>query len=145
MSGCTPGLSRKRSGRNAASSLHCAIAAEKRSGCPSDFFRQYVRTAYPFPIKPYPYSLPRSETYADLNIYILTVSIWKEMLSLLPPESAALPPSEKPSLLLKQILLFIHHHYSESVSLDDISSHVHLSRSECCRCFHRLTGQPLFQ
>ena len=81
---------------------------------------------------------------ANLDIYILTVSVWKEMLSLL-PGSAAPPPFEEPALLLKQILLFIRRSYSESVSLDDIASYVHLSRSECCRRFHRLTGQPLFR
>lgn len=33
---------------------------------------------------------------------------------------------------------YISEHYSEMITLDDISEHIHLSPGECCRCFKRV-------
>lgn len=40
----------------------------------------------------------------------------------------------------KQAMLYIQEHFMESVTLDDIADSIHVSRSECCRCFKRATG-----
>lgn len=38
---------------------------------------------------------------------------------------------------VKNAIRFIELHHSESITLDDIASSIHISRSECCRCFKR--------
>ncbi len=45
---------------------------------------------------------------------------------------------------LKTLFLFLQKHYQEKMTLDEIAESVYLSRSECCRFFHRQTGQSLF-
>lgn len=37
----------------------------------------------------------------------------------------------------KKAILYIQKHYSDTISLDDIASSIHVSRGECCRCFKR--------
>ncbi len=38
---------------------------------------------------------------------------------------------------IKDAILFIQQHYPEQISLDDIADSIHVSKSECCRCFKR--------
>ena len=38
---------------------------------------------------------------------------------------------------VKDIILFIEEHYRESLTLDDLAGAIHISKSECCRCFKR--------
>ncbi len=38
---------------------------------------------------------------------------------------------------VKKILTYIAGHYMEQISLENIASSVHISKSECCRCFKR--------
>lgn len=38
---------------------------------------------------------------------------------------------------VKEAILYIEKHYSENITLDDLASSIHLSKSECCRCFKR--------
>lgn len=38
---------------------------------------------------------------------------------------------------VKMAITFMEQHYTESISLDDIAAYVHISKSECCRCFKR--------
>lgn len=38
---------------------------------------------------------------------------------------------------VKKILTYIATHYMDQISLEDIASSVHISKSECCRCFKR--------
>lgn len=38
---------------------------------------------------------------------------------------------------VKKILTYIAAHYMEQISLEDIAASVHISKSECCRCFRR--------
>lgn len=40
-------------------------------------------------------------------------------------------------LRAKEIIRYIEAHYAEKISLDDLASHVHISKSECCRCVKR--------
>lgn len=37
----------------------------------------------------------------------------------------------------KEIIRYIEAHYAEKITLDDIAEHVHVSKSECCRCIKR--------
>lgn len=38
---------------------------------------------------------------------------------------------------VKEAILYIEAHYAEHVTLDDLSNAIHISKSECCRCFKR--------
>lgn len=38
---------------------------------------------------------------------------------------------------VKEAILYIEKHYAENITLDDLAAVVHLSKSECCRCFKR--------
>lgn len=38
------------------------------------------------------------------------------------------------------IIRYMEEHFGEAVSLEDLANNVHLSNSECCRCFKRVTG-----
>ena len=38
---------------------------------------------------------------------------------------------------MKDAILYIEEHYNENITLDDLAASIHLSKSECCRCFKR--------
>lgn len=46
---------------------------------------------------------------------------------------------------VKQAILFIHEHYMETITLDDISNSIMVSKSECCRCFKRTLNVSPFE
>ena len=65
---------------------------------------------------------------------------WAELISKLPQMTAAPTPSAHVSLdeqRVKQAMLFIRMHHAEPISLEEIAGSVHISKSECCRCFSR--------
>ena len=38
---------------------------------------------------------------------------------------------------VKEAILYIESHYAEHITLDELASSIHISKSECCRCFKR--------
>lgn len=38
---------------------------------------------------------------------------------------------------VKEAILYIENHYSEHITLDELAASIHISKSECCRCFKR--------
>lgn len=46
---------------------------------------------------------------------------------------------------IKNALLYIENHYSENITLDDIANFIHISKSECCRCFKRVLHMSPFE
>ncbi len=46
---------------------------------------------------------------------------------------------------IKNAILYIENHYAEEISLDDIANSIHLSKSECCRCFKRVLHLTPFE
>ena len=67
-------------------------------------------------------------------------SFWLDLLTIVIPH-------EMPKKILKSItvdeartkdmILYIEANYAEKITLDDLAASVHISRSECCRCFKR--------
>ena len=55
---------------------------------------------------------------------------------------SALSPDE---VRIKDAILYIQQHYTEQVTLDDIASSIHVSKSECCRCFKRAVKVTPFE
>ena len=45
---------------------------------------------------------------------------------------------------VKSAIFFIQEHYPEAITLDHIAESIHVSKSECCRCFKRTTGEAPF-
>ncbi len=48
-------------------------------------------------------------------------------------------------LRVKQAITFIQNHYNDNITLDDIASASLISKSECCRCFKRVTDLTPFE
>lgn len=46
---------------------------------------------------------------------------------------------------IKDAILYIETHYHETVSLEDIADSIHVSKSECCRCFKRAVNLTPFE
>ena len=46
---------------------------------------------------------------------------------------------------IKDAIVYIQQHYTESVTLDDIAGSIHVSKSECCRCFKRAVKLTPFE
>ena len=46
---------------------------------------------------------------------------------------------------VKRAMSYIREHHVEKISLEDISSVIHVSKSECCRCFKRSIGMTPFE
>lgn len=57
-------------------------------------------------------------------------------------KQVALSPDEA---RIKDAITYIQQHYSESVTLDDIADSIHVSKSECCRCFKRAVNITPFE
>lgn len=56
--------------------------------------------------------------------------------------SVSLSPDE---VRIKDAIIYIQQHYTESVTLDDIANSIHVSKSECCRCFKRAVNITPFE
>ena len=41
-------------------------------------------------------------------------------------------------LRIKEAIHYIENHFTEQITLDDIAASIHISKSECCRCFKRV-------
>lgn len=46
---------------------------------------------------------------------------------------------------IKTAILFIETHFTEPISLDDVAASIHISKSECCRCFKRVLHLTPFE
>ncbi len=78
----------------------------------------------------------------ELDAYSRLLNTWKLLLACNTAEHAQHQPHERYEA--KTMLAYLHEHYSERISLDDVSAHVHISKSECCRLFHASYGCSIF-
>ena len=46
---------------------------------------------------------------------------------------------------IKEAILYIEEHYAQDISLNDIANSIHISKSECCRCFKRILHVTPFE
>ena len=71
---------------------------------------------------------------------------WSELIGQLPQmEKAPSPQASLDEQRVKQAMLYIRSHHAEPLSLDDIAGSVHISKSECCRCFSRTLQMTPFE
>lgn len=86
-------------------------------------------------------------TAYELSVIAHIYLIWAAMNDYVGVHSAA-PPLTKAVLTdnhrVKLAMRFIAEHYVEPLTLDEIAASVHISKSECCRCFKRTIGLSPF-
>lgn len=71
---------------------------------------------------------------------------WVELLRQLPQTDApAISRTSQDEQRVKEAMLFIRTHYAEPLTLQDIASSIHVSKSECCRCFARTVQMSPFE
>ena len=70
--------------------------------------------------------------------------LWNKLLKNL-PEQKAWENISKNNRRMQEILSYLQDNYAQKISLQSVADHVHLSRSECSRFFHSISGQSLFQ
>lgn len=71
---------------------------------------------------------------------------WSDLISRLPqPTKKSSSHASLDEQRVKQAMLYIRTHYAEPISLENISSSVHISKSECCRCFARTLQMTPFE
>lgn len=85
----------------------------------------------------------------ELNIKSLLCRLWYELLFLFRLESRNAVPvqtqSNTDSERTKHAILFIEEHHKEPLTLKEIAASIHVSKSECCRCFQRSLGLTPFE
>ena len=89
---------------------------------------------------PFGYELITRSLFCELWVSALQGALRHE--SLLPIENTQAILDED---RVKKILTYIATHYMDQISLDDIASSVHISKSECCRCFKRRLSVTPFE
>lgn len=73
---------------------------------------------------------------------------WKLLLPFAAPQNGTLPKPPHAfadSTRIKQAILFIEQKYMEPLTLEEIAASIHVSKSECCRCFQRALGLTPFE
>lgn len=79
-------------------------------------------------------ALEKNKTeFYEYEVLVLLATLWLEMQKHLP-----LPKEEQEHPVqqrMQSFLRYIQNHYSEDLSLDDLSKSGHVSKSECLRCF----------
>ena len=71
---------------------------------------------------------------------------WTELLYRLPQEKTSDAPRVCPDeLRVKEAMLFIRTHHAEPLTLQEIADSIHVSKSECCRCFARTLQMSPFE
>lgn len=84
----------------------------------------------------------------ELVAKICLCRFWLLLLSEFNPSNPVNAVPETPSLnetRTKDAIIFIQEHYNEPVTLDEIAAAIHVSKSECCRCFKKSLQSTPFE
>ena len=80
----------------------------------------------------------------ELQVHLILAGIWQNLYRYY----SSLPVSEqqpqKHLARLKEILSYIQAHYTQELTLDEISEHVNICKSECCRFFKKYMKMTIF-
>lgn len=82
--------------------------------------------------------------FMELDIHTEIITMWKTTFRLLTKNCLPAPVEDNDNDRLKLLLQYLLDHYTEKITLEDISEQLSISTSECCRFFKKATGQPLF-
>ena len=87
----------------------------------------------------------RYDTY-EMDIQMDLFRFWKLLyLHCRPDREPAHTAGRKNQERIRQMLSFIHENYQSDITLDDISRHIHICKSECCRVFKGYMKESLFE
>lgn len=84
----------------------------------------------------------------ELTIKSCLCTLWQHLMPFAAVDTGAAAASTQQSLdnaRIKQALQFIEKKHMEPITLDDIAASIHVSKSECCRCFQRSIGITPFE
>lgn len=118
--------------------LHCLILKEQDDST-KEMFRLAEET--------FSYCLEKKFGY-ELAVKSLLCYFWKLLLPFaVPPDgvSAESPHISVDSARIKQAILFMEKNHMEPLTLEEIAASIHVSKSECCRCFQRSLGITPFE
>ena len=76
----------------------------------------------------------------ELTTKSLLCDFWLMLSKMVLPEENAKkvkPVASNDEIRTKEMIIYIEEHYADKVTLDDLADTVHISKSECCRCFKR--------
>jgi len=84
----------------------------------------------------------------ELKIKALICNLWEHLLSFSLDTTRTVSPPDPHATLdnqrIKAAIIYIQEKYMEPITLEDIANSIHLSKSECCRCFQRSLGITAF-
>lgn len=75
-------------------------------------------------------------------------NLWNALLKFPRSETASVVKTKRiinDEQRIKEAILYIEKHFAEPLTLDDISESIHISKSECCRCFQRVLRMTPFE
>lgn len=90
------------------------------------------------------YSLNEHEPGYELRCLSLLCTVWMHTIAYLSQNNPAVfdkKSDHQNEERAKAILEYIRTHFAETISIDQISQSIHVSRSECFRCFKRFTNK----
>ena len=90
-----------------------------------------------------------AEDALSLPLLANLILLWDELRKTLSKsdrrdEEGLMAEISKNNARMQKILLYLKENYTRKLTLKEIADHIHLSRSECSRFFHSMTGQTLF-
>ncbi len=91
--------------------------------------------------KPYGYELMTKSLLIEAWLHVLTEVKSRVELSPTQNDNYVVHDEER----IKQALTYISSHYAEPITLQDIARSMHISKSECCRCFKRCLQTTPFE
>lgn len=84
--------------------------------------------------------------FDELDIQLLLLRVFRLILEFSHPVIKEFNKRDELNLKrIKEILFFIQENYASRIELDDISRHINLCKSECCRLFKRYMRVSLFE
>lgn len=78
-----------------------------------------------------------------LELLAHLIQLWDKLLNIL-PKFDHIENVSKNNRRMQEILSYLQDNFTRKISLQEIADHVHLSRSECSRFFHFVSGRSLF-
>lgn len=93
------------------------------------------------------YNLYEKKEFAyELSVKNFLCSLWLNLASnLIPNLNSKSTSSKLDEERIKAMLEYIHNNFSNKVTLEDIATSVHISKSECCRCFKKYLRMSPFE
>lgn len=90
------------------------------------------------------YSLSDAEYGYELRCLGLLCQVWNSTMQYISEHGNSFVEANrkhKDEEKAKDVLTYIHEHYTESISIHDITTHIGISRSECFRCVRRFANK----